>query len=178
MTVASNAPGAAIPQRALEERLRVLGIDSNTRYNLALLRPWLKESIAEFVNSFYAHMLRHPEIARIFGGAAPEHLKSRQRAHWLEMFECRFDDHYVMNAMRIGRAHFEHDVPPRLYLAGHNFFHCAIIELAANKCRSSRDLPIMLASVAKVIALDVDLAMSAYTRAFWTSKPENDSVWI
>jgi hypothetical protein len=55
--------------------------------------------------------------------------------------------------------------------------------LAAAKFGASRDLPVVLASIARVIALDTDLAFSAYTRVFWTATPANNGregneVWV
>ncbi len=164
----------------LRERLLTLGIDSNTRHNLNLLRPGLAVHIDEIVAGFYSHFLQFDSAAALLPAGIAPRLRQRQRAHWIEMFECRFDEHYTSNAVRIGQAHFDHKVPPRLYLAGHSYFHCRIIEMAARKYGQSGHLPILLASVAKVIALDIDLALSAYTRAMWREPPANDlaSVWL
>ncbi len=164
---------------AFEIRLRALGIDANTKHNIALLRPDLSKHIGDVVEGFYSHILQFPEVAALLAKAPSGGLKQRQAAHWLEMFECRFDDHYLAGALRIGRVHFDRKVPPRLYLAGHNYFHCRIIELAAQKYGQSRELPVALASIARIIALDIDLALSSYTHAFWTKAPADaDSVWL
>jgi len=172
-----------LDNQILTERLSAFGIDANTRHNLALLRRELAASIDEVIAGFYAHFNRIPSANIHFAGPMLTRLQQRQRAHWLEMFECRFDQHYVANAIRIGRAHFDHKVPPRLYLAGQSHFQCSLISLAASKFGTSRDLPVLLASITRIIALDTDLAFSAYTRAFWTAAPatsrrESNEVWV
>ena len=83
-------------------------------------------------------------------------------------------------AVRIGQAHFDHKVPLRLYLAGQSHFYCAIIERAARRFGGSRELPVILASIARILSLDVDLATSAYTRALWRGEPvrRTGEVWV
>jgi hypothetical protein len=168
-----------ISPKVLDSRLKMLGIDSNTRHNLELFRPVLAQRISDIVDAFYLHLRQFPEVTALLPKQGISALQYRQEAHWLEMFECRFDDHYLTSAIKIGRAHFDHKVPPRLYLAGHAFFHCRIIELAAGIYGRSGDLSMLLVSIARVIALDIDLAMSAYTREYWSARPvEAESVWV
>lgn len=175
---------AGLTEDCLSERLRALGIDDNTRHNLSLFRPHLIGAIDAVVAEFYDHFQRIPSARVHFASPRLSLLKQRQRAHWLEMFEARFDATYAANAIRLGEAHFNSRVPPRLYLAGQSFFQCSIIALAAKRIGPGRDLPSVLASIARVIALDVDLAMSAYTRAFWSRPPREQeaaseqNVWL
>lgn len=167
----------------VEERLRAFGIDAHTRHNLFQLRPVLATSVDRVVADFYAHFSQLPTARRHFTEDVLQRLKPRQCAHWLDMFECRFDERYVANAIRIGEVHFRQRVPARLYLAGQSHFQCSLIRLAADKFGASRDLPAILAAVTRVIALDTDLALSAYTRAYWSmEKPaaasSADEVWV
>jgi hypothetical protein len=43
-----------------------------------------------------------------------------------------------------------------------------LIKLASAHYGASLELPGILASITRVVNLDVDLAISAYTREFWT----------
>lgn len=164
----------------LAERLHALRIDDNTRHNVAIVRPFLIESIDGLIVDFYTHFLSIPSARAHFDTPYIGKLKLRQRAHWLEMFECRFDAHYLANAVRIGQAHFDHKVPLRLYLAGQSHFYCSVIESAARRLGATRELPVVLASIARILSLDVDLATSAYTRALWRGEPVRraSEVWI
>lgn len=167
-------------QDLLLERLQALRIDSHTRHNVGLMRPHLRENIDGLIEDFYDHFLSMPSAQPYFNAPYVGKLKLRQRAHWLDMFECRFDASYLSNAVRIGQAHFDNKVPLRLYLAGQSHFYCSMIEVAARRFGASRELPVMLASLARVLSLDVDLATSAYTRALWIGERQRQKseVWV
>lgn len=99
-------------------------------------------------------------------------LRSKQISHWINLFSCDFDQTYANSAIRIGKAHFKNKVPPHLYIAGYNFFQCQLIVEVSDQLSGEAELPQCLAAIAKVISLDMDLALSAYTRQYWRSVSE------
>ncbi|MDA0664309.1 MAG: protoglobin domain-containing protein, partial [Proteobacteria bacterium] len=106
-------------------------------------------------------------------------LKYNQKKHWLALFSCRFDKKYVASTMHIGQIHFHHNVAPYLYIAGYNYFHCALIKIIAKQEALSDDLPTVLPAIAKVISLDMDLSLSVYTREYWRQTENGkDLAWM
>ena len=126
-------------------------------------------NIGAIVRRFYTHMNTYPECRAVFTGhKIDEVLRPRQERHWLRLFSCRFDDEYVAGALRIGDVHFQQKVAPYLYLAGYNYFHCQLIRLCADHFEYSLAMQGLQTAIARLITLDTELAMTAYTRAFWS----------
>lgn len=164
----------------LDARKRLLGIDESTIYDVRLIRPFLAEQLDSIMEELYRHLLSFPECSRLLPAQETGSLKMKQKAHWLRMFECRFDEAYAAYAVRIGQVHFERKIPPYVYLAAYNYVQCLIVARITEVQRHRRDLATILSSLSRVITLDIDLALSAYTRAFWKSapEPEGDVVYV
>ncbi len=153
----------------LKTRLRLLGIDEDTRHNMHLFHPVLVENINTIVERFYDHLLAFPEARKILSDPEKvKNLRRQQKKHWIKMFWCDFDSDYAAAAEAVGRRHYQNRVPPYLYVAGYNFFTCELIKLASAHYGASLELPGILTSATRVVSLDMDLALSAYTREFWT----------
>ena len=152
----------------LTRRLSLLGISADTKYNVGEFYPTLAGAIDGIISRFYAHILSFPEGKQALEKMDIQNsLIPRQRAHWLKLFSCKFDDDYYRSAVRIGQVHYEQRVSPYLYLAGYNFFSCELIRLAAQSHRDAVSLSNLLTSISRVVTLDMDLALSAYTREHW-----------
>jgi len=158
----------------LDARKRLLGIDDSTVHNVRLIRPFLVEHLGSIVEELYLHLLSFPECARLLPAQETGSLKMKQKAHWLRMFECRFDEAYAAYAVRIGQTHFERKIPPYIYLAAYNYVQCLIVARVTKLQSHRHDLTEISSSLSRVITLDIDLALSAYTRAFWQHTPEPD----
>jgi hypothetical protein len=157
----------AVPAQLLK-RLELLQIDRNTETSLAAAFPVVQQELDTIVTKFYAHISSFPDAGSILGSRHQiTTLKFKQKQHWSSLFSCKFDQKYVARATRIGTIHFEQGVAPYLYIAGYTFFHCALIEALHARKALAADLPRILASVSRVISLDMDLALSVYTREYW-----------
>jgi hypothetical protein len=151
-----------------EARLNLLGITDDTKHNVRLFFPTFYEALDGIVDKFYKHLLSFPEAQQLLNAIDIEdRLAPRQKAHWVNLFSCKLDEQFVTNALLVGKVHFQTKVPPYLYLAGYNFFHCQIIKLATNKYDRLTGLPEILSGISRLITLDMDLALSAYTREYW-----------
>lgn len=164
----------------LQKRFDLLRIDSSTKHNLENLIPVFQEELDGIVRDFYNHITSFPEVRAVITSEAQiAGLRVKQRRHWIALFSCRFDDEYVESAIRIGRVHYQHRVPPYLYIAGYNFFHCELIDALSRRHANTYELSHLLSSVTRVINLDMDLALSVYTREYWREKnPENSPHWL
>ena len=151
----------------LEARLSLLGWTPDSNARIAMFRPTFQDNIDRMIRALYDHLLKHPECAELLSGANIwAHLVAAQRAHWLALFECTFDEAYITNAIRIGQIHHRRKVPPYIYMGAYNFFLGETLCVAASAVRS-RDLPPLLADVSCLIALDMYLSLSAYVRRDW-----------
>lgn len=52
---------------------------------------------------------------------------------------------------------------------------CLIVARISKTANGRDDLAGALSSLSRVITLDIDLALSAYTRAYWNDKPHDES---
>lgn len=156
-----------MPAVDIRKRLQLLNITETTVANLKTFHPIAVSNLDALVSEFYRFVHQMPATAAIFHGYDIErHLKPAQRKHWDSLFSGRFDDDYVDQAIRIGTIHYRRKVAPYLYIAGYNYFHCELIRLCALHY-GGLDLAQILQGIAKAVALDMDLALTSYTRAAW-----------
>ena len=155
----------------LKTRTRLLGIDDATEHNIALFYPNFASHIDEILDQFYDHILSFPEARNIFGkNDAGIMLKQKQKYHWLTLFSCKLYDNYVSNALRIGTIHYRIKVPPYLYMAGYNYFSCKLISVASLYYGPKIELTNILSSISRLVTLDMELSLSAYTKEHWNKK--------
>lgn len=168
-----------IPQH-LQNRLDLLRINADTRNNLREVIPVFREDLDFIVEKFYAHLRQFPEVNRIFTGKSQiDALKKRQKLHWIRLFSCKFDNVYVMSAIKIGKIHYMQNVSPSLYIAGYTYFHCELISAVTKRQSNPRELSAILTAISRVICLDMDLSLSVYTQESGEKKtPRDASEWI
>lgn len=155
-------------QPNLERRLQLLKIDEQTTNLIHGFYPTLNREIDTVIARFYAHLMTTPEGREIFANRrAIEALKPRQRTHWMSLFSCKFDRDYVDSATAVGRVHYERKVPPYVYMSSYNFFHRELNEIAWRASTNKAELRDLLDAIARLVTLDMELALSAYTRERW-----------
>lgn len=168
-------PVHALPN--IRNRLKLFDIGEDTKHAVSLYRPLLSKRLDGLVSQFHQRLAAHPEARHLFADPAVRaKLTPKQKAHWEKLFSCSFDAAYVHGAIDIGRAHYRLKIAPYVYLAGYHFLHGRMIEIACEKYRGSGELPRLLTAIAALIALDTDLALSAYAQAYWRDAPQADAV--
>jgi methyl-accepting chemotaxis protein len=157
-----------MPAFDLRKRIHLLNITDTTIANLRAFHPLVLANLDDLISDFYKFVLQMPATSVIFRDYDIEkHLKPAQRRHWDLLFSGNLNDEYVDQSIRIGAVHYKRKVAPYLYIAGYNYFHCELIRLAALHYHSM-DMSQVLQAIAKAIALDIDLALTTYTRQAWT----------
>lgn len=146
----------------MQRRLIIDGIDDETRRIMAGFEPVFEANIAGVVASFYRHVLVFPETRRFFEGTDVEYLKARQVDHWRRMLACTFDEAYVRGAVAIGLRHHEIGLPLFLYLSGCNRILCDLTSLAIMHHSGALVSSQTVASIIKIVALDMDITISCY----------------
>jgi hypothetical protein len=156
----------------LRHRLELYGITGQTRSNIDKFFPTFIDNIDTIIRNFYQHIRSFPEVQKIIKSAEMERrLRTQQRTHWVNMLECRFDSAYAAGAIEIGRAHHRAGVAPYLYIAGYNYFLCALLHLAALHHLGTSELSGIVTSLTRVVHLDMELALTAYTKELWLHGP-------
>lgn len=156
---------------SIAKRLALLQIDDDTKANVTLFRPTLIAKIDTVTDNFYRFLGGFPDARRIITSQEMVPiLKKAQHTHWLRLFSCRFDDAFVESAMGVGRAHLRVGVAPYLYIAGYNFFLTQLTRIAAEQYANRMELPGVLTGVQKLVMLDMEIALSVYTREFWLAQ--------
>ena len=155
----------------LDARLALLSISEETKTHVAALTPVLSAELDPILRRFYRHIRGFPEgQALIPDDEMEKSLRARQRAHWLRLFSCRFDDDYVASALAVGRAHLRAGVAPYIYIAGYNFILCELIKAVVVHHAGALNVSGLLTAMTRVVYLDMDLALSTYTRELWRAQ--------
>lgn len=155
----------------LDVRLALLSISEETKGYVAALKPVLDAELDAILRRFYRHVRGFPEgQALIADDAMEKSLRARQKVHWLRLFGCRFDDDYVASALAVGRAHLRVGVAPYIYIAGYNFILCELIKAVVVHHAGALNVSGILTAMTRVVYLDMDLALSTYTRELWRAQ--------
>jgi hemoglobin-like flavoprotein len=155
---------------ALRERTAFLSIDTATQEAIRGVLPLLQEHLPTILSEFYAHVMRFPELARLFPSEAiRRHAETAQGRHWLNLFSGRFDAEYHASVRRIGLAHSRIGLDPRWYLGGYAHVLMRLQRLiVAHHWRrlgtpqARARMTAMLDAVTQAVLLDAELAISIY----------------
>jgi hemoglobin-like flavoprotein len=126
-------PGASVLsiQHHIQDRLRYLRIDSDSRAAMASFLPVLKKEIPGLLQLFYGHLSAFPELIAMFGGSVGlERAKASQHEHWLKLFSGQFDDAYLASATRVGMVHSRIGLEPRYYIGSYAMVAASMAEMA------------------------------------------------
>ena len=163
-------------RKFIEKQLALLQIDADTIRRVRSMQRVVDAGLDSIVREFYRHMLTFPEGKALFSSAETvQQLANKQREHWRKLFACTFDETFVKTAQTVGQAHYRHRVAPYLYIAGYTFFHGEIARVLCERYSGHRELPDMLVAMTRIIGLDMDLAISIYTKEYWShTEPPTD----
>jgi hypothetical protein len=149
----------------LTRRLALLEITPETNLVLEPFRLKLNSALDGIVHRFYRHLQSHPEGQRFFpDNSRIPALVEKQRAHWQRLFNCQFDAAYLEGCTAIGQAHLRAGIAPYLYIAGYTYFLVELQKFAALHFSNPQELGTILAAATRLVHLDMDLALSVYTR--------------
>lgn len=148
----------------LDRRLAFLELSDDDRKRLAEIAPALRRMAPEFVETFYAHLLRFPETAAFLQDEhLVERLKTMQRDHLESMLDAGWDDAYVARRGRVGDAHAQVGIRPHIFLgAYYQYLQFCCRALAPDKDPTQRQFVERMLSLLKVVLLDVGLTLDAY----------------
>ncbi len=151
-------------QNGLADKLDFLRLDDAACDRLRDFRPAVEAEMDGLLERFYAHVTARPNLAGMLGSDGNiARVKGAQKAHWLGLFEGRFDSHYADRVTRIGEAHFKNDLDQSWYMGGYCFALDEVVGIAlarhADDPQAAREV---IAAVLKAVFLDMDMALGVY----------------
>lgn len=149
----------------LTRRLALLGITPDAAKVIEPFRLKLYDAMDGIVFRFYRFLQSQPEGQRFFpDDNRINQLVPKQRDHWRKLFNGEFDETYINGCQAIGHAHLVNGVAPYLYIAGYTFFLVELQNFAVMHFANPQELKTIMAMVTRLVHLDMDLALSVYTR--------------
>ncbi|MET3893052.1 methyl-accepting chemotaxis protein [Bosea sp. OAE506] len=160
----------------IHDRLDFLQIDQKTKDDVKRLKPIVAAQMPVALARFYDHIKRYPETRKFF---ASENMmnsaRNRQISHWDIIVEGEFGDDYYRRVSIVGQTHARIGLEPRWYIGGYalvleDLIRAAISAQSRRKGwfgggDDSEQLADSLASLSKVVLLDIELAVSVYFEA-------------
>jgi methyl-accepting chemotaxis protein len=155
----------------LDQRMAFMRFDARARSALRAIQPVIDAEIGTALGQFYDQVRAFPETRGKFRDEA--HIAAAQGAqakHWGRIAGADYDDSYVSDVERIGRAHVRVELEPRWYIGGYavvaeELIRAVITKRAKglfNSGKSDQELADGLSAMVKAIFLDMDLAISSY----------------
>jgi signal transduction histidine kinase len=159
-----KTPAPAEDRNDLDRRLAFLQLGTDDAERLRSLRGLCGPYMAEFVQSFYRHLLSFDETARFLRDPElVQRLKKAQQAHLESMLDAEWNDDYVVRHRRVGDAHAVVGIEPAYFLGAYNhyiqFFLRALSEQAP---KSSPGFADRVGTLIKAVILDIGLTLDAY----------------
>lgn len=147
-----------------EQRLKFLKFSEQDCQLLKALRLLFEQNVSAIEDAFYEHLLGFPETAQLLKDhTTVERLKKLQRDYLLRITEGKFDDAYLEDRFRIGKAHERVGLPPRWYLLAYNryfdLFTPLIFQFYIAEPKKAEE---SLIALHKAFMLDASIAMDAY----------------
>lgn len=153
----------------LNERLRFVGIDEQTRAALAEALPVLEKELPTVIDQFYANLRSWPDQMAMFKSQnAMGRASNLQLKHWLRLFSGRFDDDYMESVRTIGLVHSKIGLDPRWYLGGYSYVLAKLFPIMAARMgggllgRGSARAARVMTAMQQAALLDMELAVTVY----------------
>ena len=148
----------------LAQRLAYLTLDADDADRLRALAPVFARHAAEFVETFYRHLLNFDETQQFLTDPElVERLKLTQRDHLKSLLESQWDESFVDRRHRVGEAHADVGVEPQWFLGAYNIYLQFWLERWANQADDTgREQFLTAQSLVKAVLLDIGLALDVY----------------
>jgi len=135
---------------------------------LAELGKVLTPKFDQILDEFYELILGRSETASFFQDPkVAAHAKSAQKAHWERLFSGKFDRLYMESAERVGRVHFQIQLPFLLYLGGYSEAGTKMLEITLRQGRlgTKKKVAKQASLLIRVMMADCERVIDAYFTA-------------
>ncbi len=153
-----------LTQVEVDKRKAYLGINGDDERRLRDAHPILKTHAGEVIDRFYEYLLSHAHTrAMLSAPGLIDRLKGHQRKYFEELTAGVYDLAYFENRLRVGQTHERVGLSPEWYLGAYNQYLQIVLEILGREfAKRTKELILSVGSLAKVIHLDMSLALDAY----------------
>lgn len=147
-----------------DELKRFLEFNENDIQVLLNLHQHLKKEPAFFVEQFYAHLLNFDfSKTMIPDEATLTRLKASQTSYFTSLTAGEYDEAYLRDRFRIGRAHQHIGLDPRWYIGAYRKYLSLLLPQISDFSKNNdHDCLQAVESIFKVVFLDIAIAMETY----------------
>ncbi len=153
-----------LTEEEVAKRKAYLQITPDDERRLRDVHPVLKRHSREVIDRFYEFLLSHDHTRTML--SAPgliDRLKGLQQRYFEELTGGVYDIGYFENRLKVGQAHERVGLSPEWYLGAYNQYLEIVTRVLGDELKGrAKDLVDHLASLTKVIHLDMSLALDAY----------------
>lgn len=144
--------------------LSYFGITEEGRRDVSELSEMSTEVAGEIIESFYDHILSHPESRAHFTDEEQiARVKKGQTKYFSELISAQVDVEYVGNRRKIGRIHERARVTPTLYIGSYSFYLSRLSEIMRDKMAEDPKRTFeIFSSLMKLALFDMSLALETY----------------
>ncbi len=162
-------PGLELPleDEPRSSRLGFLEIDDSDRTRLVELRDVLAPRMEELLDEWHGFLLSRPETKDLLArGRVQQHLKVVQARYFLSLMTGPENREYFEERLRIGSIHRIVGLEPAWYTGAYRKFTDIVRKYLYSRGLGEGLIISWLASLEKVIYLDMQLALDAYFAAW------------
>lgn len=154
----------------LQEAVRFVEVDDETRSILREYLPSLKQALPGILNEFYNHIVKWDHLAQKFNSHDRiDHAKKAQTQHWVRLFEANFDNDYAQSVEKIGLIHSRVELEPIWYIGGYGFVLNRLYAHVSQQYKSrfspekaQEKTAKLLRAINQCVMIDMSLAISTY----------------
>ena len=152
-----------------ENRKKLLCFTNEDVYNLKKVSPRIDSIIDPLVNKFYEQQTAIDDVELIICDEDTlVRLRTAQRQYIISLFCGVYDMNYANNRLRIGLVHKRIGVEPKLYLSAMHMLKGLLVEGINELFVSKEEALSIVASLEKLLMLDIQLVFDTYIRTLVT----------
>ncbi|MCH8045983.1 MAG: hypothetical protein IID44_19895 [Planctomycetes bacterium] len=131
---------------------------------LRQLAPKFRSYAEPFVEAFYKHLLSFEETAGFLSDPQQvTRLKTLQKEHLESMFAAEWDEDYLNQRRKVGKAHADNGIEPHLFLGGYNqYIQHSFRYLAEEGSPEVQQFFQQIVPLLKAIIFDIGITLDAY----------------
>ena len=145
----------------IDRLLRFLEVDATAKRSGKILSDLVAPHLDDIIDHFYSRVQEFDINPQVTDKAITS-LKTRQKQHWIELFNSQFGEDYLRNVRRIALRHRDIELDPMWYIAGYMRLKLAFIEVIIHS-----NFPVgvkgqLIKTLDQYIAVDMALALGTY----------------
>lgn len=145
----------------IDKLLGFLEIDAAAKRSGKILSDLIAPQLDGIIDRFYARVQEFDINPHVTDKAIAS-LKTRQKQHWIELFNSQFGEEYLRNVRRIAVRHRDIELDPMWYIAGYMRLKLAFIEVIILSNFPVETKGHLIKALDQFIAVDMALALGTY----------------